>query len=53
MVVPMISQYEHNAEYYSTCFHELTHSTMAESRCNREAEEEMIHQAVFNRRLFV
>lgn len=38
VVVPMISQYEHNAEYYSTAFHELTHSTMSESRCNRVAE---------------
>lgn len=38
VVVPMISQYEQNAEYYSTAFHELTHSTMAESRCNRVAE---------------
>lgn len=38
VVVPMISQYEHNAEYYSTCFHELTHSTLTESRCNRVAE---------------
>lgn len=38
VVVPMLSQYEHNAEYYSTCFHELTHSTLTESRCNRVAE---------------
>lgn len=38
VVVPMLSQYEHNAEYYSTCFHELTHSTLTESRCNRVTE---------------
>ena len=35
VVVPMISQYKDSAEYYSTTFHELIHSTMKESRCNR------------------
>ena len=40
VVVPMISQYEIAEEYYSTTFHELTHSTMTESRCNRRAENE-------------
>ena len=40
VVVPMISQYEIAEEYYSTTFHELTHSTMKESRCNRRAENE-------------
>ena len=35
VVVPMISQYKDNAEYYSTTFHELVHSTMKKSRCNR------------------
>lgn len=36
--VPMRSQYRDMAEYYSTTFHELTHSTLIESRCNRRAE---------------
>lgn len=35
VVVPMPEQYKQLAEYYSTTFHELTHSTMTESRCNR------------------
>lgn len=35
VVVPMLNQYEIAEEYYSTTFHELTHSTMKESRCNR------------------
>lgn len=35
VVVPMISQYESSAEYYSTMFHELTHSTGHESRLHR------------------
>lgn len=36
VVVPMLSQYTEVEEYYSTTFHELTHSTMAENRCNRK-----------------
>lgn len=43
VVVPMVSQYNEVAEYYSTLFHELTHSTMKESRCNRKAENEGSH----------
>lgn len=35
VVVPMRSQFDEMAEYYSTAFHELTHSTLIESRCNR------------------
>lgn len=38
VVVPMAAQYTELAEYYSTTFHELVHSTMKTSRCNREAE---------------
>ena len=41
VVVPMITQYTEVEEYYSTTFHELTHSTMAENRCNRKAENKM------------
>ena len=36
VVVPMINQYTVTEKYYSTTFHELTHSTMKESRCNRK-----------------
>ena len=35
VVVPQISQYQQVAEYYSTLFHELTHSTGHHSRLNR------------------
>lgn len=38
VVVPMLSQYADPAEYYSTTFHELTHSTIPASRCDRKAE---------------
>lgn len=38
VVVPCIGQYKVVEEYYSTTFHELTHSTLKESRCNRESE---------------
>lgn len=41
VVVPMLSQYEIPEEYYSTTFHELTHSTMKEGRCNRQAENKL------------
>jgi antirestriction protein ArdC len=36
VVIPHMSQFEAIAEYYSTAFHELTHSTSKESRCNRK-----------------
>lgn len=38
VVVPMAKQYDDIAEYYSTTFHELTHSTMTEGRCNRKQD---------------
>lgn len=44
VVVPMLTQYEVAEEYYSTTFHELIHSTMTESRCNRKA---MMKNAAF------
>lgn len=34
--VPALAQYKLTAEYYSTTFHELTHSTGHSSRCNRD-----------------
>ena len=36
----MMSQYQDVEEYYSTAFHELTHSTLVPDRLNRKAEEE-------------
>lgn len=39
VVVPMMKQFKVNDEFYSTAFHELTHSTMKESRCNRKQEK--------------
>ena len=38
VVVPKLSQYQQVAEYYSTLFHELTHSTGHRSRLNRIAD---------------
>lgn len=38
VVVPMLSQFDCAEQYYSTTFHELTHSTLKASRCNREAD---------------
>jgi len=35
VVVPMLSQFPQVSEYYSTCFHELTHSTMHKRRLDR------------------
>lgn len=40
VVVPMLTQYEIVEEYYSTAFHELIHSTMHPSRCNRKEESD-------------
>ena len=33
--LPLMEQFKDASEYYSTAFHEATHSTMKESRCNR------------------
>lgn len=41
VVVPMLTQYAIPEEYYSTTFHELTHSTMHEKRCNRQSENKV------------
>ena len=40
VVVPMLSQYQDAEEYYSTTFHELTHSTIPPYRCDRKAEND-------------
>lgn len=39
VVVPMMEQYDEIAEYYSTTFHELTHSTGHRNRLNRKGFE--------------
>ena len=36
--LPLFEQFKSAAEYYSTAFHELTHSTMTANRCNRKNE---------------
>ena len=33
--LPLMGQFKEISKYYSTAFHEATHSTMKESRCNR------------------
>ena len=38
ITLPNISQFERAEEFYATAFHEATHSTLKENRCNREAE---------------
>ena len=43
VVVPMMSQFSQVEEYYSTAFHELTHSTLTEDRCNRKEENKGAH----------
>lgn len=43
VVVPNLTQYEIPEEYYSTAFHEFTHSTMHEKRCNRKDENKDSH----------
>ena len=35
VTLPLLAQFKNTAEYYSTAFHELTHSTGHESRLNR------------------
>lgn len=36
--LPLIEQFTNINEFYSTAFHESVHSTMKESRCNRQEE---------------
>jgi antirestriction protein ArdC len=36
--LPLFEQFKEANEYYSTAFHESIHSTMKETRCNREEE---------------
>lgn len=43
VVVPAMQQYDEVAEYYSTLFHELTHSTGHATRCNRKGVAGMLN----------
>lgn len=36
--LPLFEQFKQSEEYYSTAFHESVHSTMKESRCNRQED---------------
>ena len=39
VTVPELDQYDVKEEFYSTLFHELTHSTMTKERCDRKQPE--------------
>ena len=49
VVVPMISQFESSAEFYSALFHELTHSTGHESRLKRLTKTAAFGSAEYSR----
>ena len=38
--LPVMEQFKSAEEFYSTAFHEATHSTLKKSRCDREAENQ-------------
>jgi antirestriction protein ArdC len=41
VTLPKLTSFESAEEYYSTCFHELTHSTMHECRLDRKVKDEV------------
>ena len=43
VTVPLLEQFDTPEQFYATAFHELVHSTMPESRCNRKAENVGAH----------
>lgn len=43
IVLPCINQFEQAEAYYSVAFHEATHSTLKENRCDRVADNEGAH----------
>ena len=49
IVVPTMSQFEYQAEYYSTVFHELIHSTGHSSRLNRLNPSALYNYGKFSR----
>lgn len=40
--LPLLEQFKNIEEYYSTAFHEATHSTMTADRCNRKPEKRCV-----------
>lgn len=40
--LPLMEQFKNIEEYYSTAFHEATHSTMTNNRCNRKPENKRV-----------
>lgn len=49
VVLPLIKQFSDSAEYYSTAFHELTHSTGHPKRLNRITETARFGSAPYSR----
>ena len=49
VVLPLIKQFDDTAEYYSTAFHELTHSTGHPKRLNRITETARFGSAPYSR----
>lgn len=49
VVVPQISQFKVAGEYYSTLFHEMTHSTGHESRLNRLTKDAAFGNEVYSK----
>ena len=49
VVVPEIGQFSETAEYYSTAFHELTHSTGHKSRLDRLDENSRFGNEVYSK----
>jgi len=49
VVLPLITQFDETAEYYSTAFHELTHSTGHPARLNRLTETARFGNALYSR----
>lgn len=49
VVLPLIKQFSETSEYYSTAFHELTHSTGHPSRLNRITETARFGSAPYSR----
>ena len=49
IVVPKMEQFAHTAEFYSTTFHEMTHSTGHETRLNRLSKEAAFGNEVYSK----
>ena len=49
IVLPMMSQFSETAEYYSTAFHEMVHSTGHASRLNRLSDDSRFGNEVYSK----